>query len=209
MIRLTRPTTDVLDRYVRDQERETVFTGNIRIPARPPAGFVRNHYRGCLGCGAAAFAAARTAVSQWKQFPGGWIDVHPAHGAAHLDQTVAVVARCLGLWSVNACRVTGLSEDDGNEMARFAITYATLSGHMLVGAECFCVEWDKSDDRVWYDLSSYARPQHWLARAIFPAIRGLQRRFARDSLAALQAATTAMMQDGPSHPVTCRESGDG
>jgi len=78
----------------------------------------------------------------------------------------------------------------------------TLSGHMLQGAECFCVEWDKTDGRVWYDLSSYARPQHWLAHAVFPAIRRLQRRFARDSLAALQAATAGIVDDCRSLPAT-------
>ena len=135
MIRLTRPTTAVLDQYVCDQERETVFSDDVCIPAPPPAGFVRNHHRGCLGCGADEFAAARAAVSQWKQFPGGWIDVHPSDRPAHLGQTVAVVARCLGLWSVNACRVTGLSDSDGDETARLAIIYATLSGHMLKGAD--------------------------------------------------------------------------
>ncbi len=208
MICLKHPTTAVLDRYVRCQEREAVFSDDVRIPDPVPAGFVRNHHRGCLGSGADAFAAARAAVSQWKQFPGGWIAVHPSHRAARLGQTVAVVARCLGLWSVNACRVIDISECDDDETARLAITYATLCGHMLEGAECFCVEWDKSDDRVSYDLSSYARPRHWLARAVHPAIRRLQRRFARDSLAALQAATTAISQDRPALPVTCREGED-
>jgi len=197
MIYLTRPTAAVLDEYLAERRQRPLFTEDAEIPDPPPEGFRRNHQRGCLGRGEDAFAAARLAVSRWKQFPGGWINVYPRDDPVHLGQTVAVVARCLGLWTVNACRVIDISESDSDGITRFAVTYATLSDHMLAGAECFAVERDWRDDRVWYNLSSYARPRHWLAWAVDRYVRVLQRRFVEDSLMAMRAAVSALEQHLP------------
>lgn len=204
MIRLNRPTTAVLDAYLAKRQRQPLFTEDVGIPDPPPTGFRRNHRRGCLGCGEGVFSAARLAVTRWRQFPGGWVNVYPQDDPVHHGQTVAVVARCLGLWTVNACRVIDISESDRDGMTRFAVTYATLSDHMLAGAECFAVEWDRTDDRVWYDLSSYARPQHWLAWIADRYVRILQRQFAEASLEALQAALKALQQHSPSEFESCR-----
>ena len=47
------------------------------------------------------------------------------------------------------------------------------------------------DGSVWYVLSRFSRPRHPLARLMRPYARRLQRRFARMSGAAMQAAVRA------------------
>ena len=49
-------------------------------------------------------------------------------------------------------------------MARFGFAYGTLPGHIEAGEERFLIEWDRGDDRVWYDIVAYFRPRHVLAR---------------------------------------------
>ena len=72
---------------------------------------------------------------------------------------------------------------------------AALPGVVAVGVfkdnyreERFTVEWNRADDSVWYDLWSFSRPGHPLARLAGPYVRRLQRRFAEDSLRAMAEA---------------------
>jgi uncharacterized protein (UPF0548 family) len=50
------------------------------------------------------------------------------------------------------------------------------------------VGWDEADDAVWYDILAFSRPQQFLARLGYPLARRLQKRFARDSAAAMRRA---------------------
>ena len=55
------------------------------------------------------------------------------------------------------------------------------------GEERFTVAWHE-DDAVWYDILAFSRPNHFLARLGYPLVRRLQKRFARDSAAAMKRA---------------------
>jgi uncharacterized protein (UPF0548 family) len=44
------------------------------------------------------------------------------------------------------------------------------------------------DGSVWYDLLAFSTPRYWLVRLGYPLTRRLQRRFVRDSLAAMVRA---------------------
>jgi uncharacterized protein (UPF0548 family) len=57
------------------------------------------------------------------------------------------------------------------------------------GEERFLVEWTKADDAVAYDVTAWSRPRRLLVRLARPLARRVQRRFARDSLAAMARAT--------------------
>jgi uncharacterized protein (UPF0548 family) len=103
------------------------------------------------------------------------------------NAVVAVEATAGGLWSLNAARVVYMIEDQRDVKARFGFAYGTLPDHVEQGEERFMVEW-KTDDSVWYDIFAFSRPQHALAQIGFPLVRMLQKRFARDSLAAMEAA---------------------
>lgn len=151
----------------------------------PPPGWTVDHTRARLGSGEAVFARAKAALAGWKQFDLGWVEAAcgepPAPGVC-----VAVVARVLGLWWVNACRVVYAVD----EPTRFGFAYGTLPGHAESGEERFLVERDPSDGSVWYDIVAFSRPRNPLARLGYPLARRTQKRFARDSVAAMRRAVS-------------------
>ena len=100
---------------------------------------------------------------------------------------MAVIARLFGLWLPNACRIIYVVDEEG-PVQRYGFAYGTLPGHAESGEERFTVEWHEADDAVWYDILAFSRPQQLLARLGYPLTRRLQKRFARDSAAAMQRA---------------------
>jgi uncharacterized protein (UPF0548 family) len=59
----------------------------------------------------------------------------------------------------------------------------------------FQVEWNRSDDSVWDDIFALSRPHHFLVRLGHAIVRRLQRRFARDSAAAMLEAVSSLIVD--------------
>lgn len=53
------------------------------------------------------------------------------------------------------------------------------------------MEWDKTDDSVWYEIFTFSRPAHPLAFAGYPLVRALQWRFRRDSARGVARAAAA------------------
>lgn len=153
----------------------------------PPPGHVVDHTRVRLGDGEGVFRAARAALARWDQFRLGWVEAYLSDAALRAGEVVAVVARVLGVWWVNACRVV-YAVDDAGPVTRFGFAYGTLPGHAESGEERFLIEWDRTTDAVWYDILAFSRPRHPLARFGYPLTRRTQRRFARDSAAAVLRA---------------------
>jgi uncharacterized protein (UPF0548 family) len=165
----------------------------------PPPGYSVDHTRVRLGDGEGVFRSARSVLERWGQFDLGWVQAGPADSPLRAGAVVAVAARVLGLWWVNACRVVyAVDEADGvGPVCRFGFAYGTLPGHAESGEERFLVEWDRAGDGgVWYDILALSRPRHPLARLGYPLTRRTQRRFARDSAAAMLRAVGA--PGGPS-----------
>jgi uncharacterized protein (UPF0548 family) len=153
----------------------------------PPAGYVVDRTRIKLGEGAGTFAAAKAALGRWEQFRLGWVEPRPPETPIQAGQVVAVIARLFGLWWVHACRIVYVVDEQG-PVQRFGFAYGTLPGHAESGEERFIVEWQKANNAVWYDILAFSRPQQLLARLGYPFARRLQKRFARDSAAAMLRA---------------------
>lgn len=149
----------------------------------PPSGYDGDHNRTTLGSGPEAFTAAKHALRRWAQFPPGWTVLDPPDAPIREGTVVTVSARAFGVWWVNACRVVRVID----EPTRFGYAYGTLPGHVETGEERFLVELT-SDGVVWYDLLAHSRPRYWLTRLAYPLARRAQKRFARDSLAAMRQA---------------------
>ena len=79
--------------------------------------------------------------------------------------------------------------DEQGPVQRFGFAYGTLPEHAECGEERFNVGWHESDDAVWYDIPAFSRPQQLLPRWGYPFAHRPQKRFARDSAAAMRAAT--------------------
>ena len=180
---------------VLESQREMPFSypevGASREGAKELAGYVVDHNRVRLGDGEEVFGRAVEALLAWKMFDVGWTRLLPAGAPVGVGTTVGVLARHFGIRSLNVSRVVyGIEEDDG-EVRRRGFAYGTLPEHAESGEERFTIEWRRDDDSVFYDLYAFSRPNHVLARLGRPVARGLQRRFAQDSLQAmLQAAST-------------------
>jgi uncharacterized protein (UPF0548 family) len=183
---LARPGAVLVARYLEGQ-RALPFTyaavGATAGADGPPAGFVLDHNRQPVGRGAGAFARAKDAIRGWRMFPAPWTAIGAPLPPIAAGEPVAVAIRIAGVWWLNAARIAYTID----EPRRFGFAYGTLPGHAECGEERFSVEW-LADDTIWYDLRAFSRPRHWLARVGAPATRALQRRFARDSKAAMRRA---------------------
>jgi uncharacterized protein (UPF0548 family) len=181
-----KPPADLIGRFVEEQGRLDFNYAAVGATAgAPPRGHVVDHTRVELGRGEPAFRAAKAALKRWDHFQLGWVEACPRTTPIQPGRTVAIVARAAGLWWLNACRIVYVV-DEGAASRQFGFAYGTLSGHVESGEERFLVEWSAADDRVWYDILAFSRPNHLLARIGYPLARRFQKRFARDSAAAMR-----------------------
>src|SRR5262249_24395043 len=144
------------------------------------------HNRALLGHGRGAFEAACAALRHWEMFPRPWTSILPADTPVEPGRAVAVLARVFGLSWLSAARIV-YTVDEAAPLRTFGFGYGTLPAPAESGEGRFAVEWPP-DDSVWYDLKAFSRPRHPAARLGYPLARRLQRNFARDSKAAMQAA---------------------
>ena len=99
----------------------------------------------------------------------------------------AIVARAMGLWWLNACKIVYVVDESG-PINRFGLAYGTLPDHAGSGEERFLIEWDQADNSVWYDILAFSRPNHFLTRLGYPIVRRTQKRFGGESAAAMLKA---------------------
>lgn len=191
MLFLRKPTSDTIEAFLEAQGRLALTYAAVGATAtQPPAGYVVDHTRIRLGQGERIFAAAKTALEHWQQFKLGWLEACPDDTPIRNGHVVAILARSIGLWWLNACRIVTVVSEDG-PASRFGFAYGTLPDHAGTGEERFLIEWDREDDSVWYDILAFSRPQHILARLGYPLVRRTQKSFGRESAAAMYRAARA------------------
>ncbi|MEE9280170.1 MAG: DUF1990 domain-containing protein [Myxococcota bacterium] len=197
MYSLRRPSETVIRAFLAAQSRHDFSypaVGATRGPGSgrslaPPRGCVLDHNRVRIGVGEDAFTRARRALSRWRMFEVGWAELLWPDAQIETGTVVALLARGAGLWTLNAARIVYTVDEfaEAEEIERFGFAYGTLPGHVARGEERFSIEWSREDNGVWYDVLAFSRPR-LPARLAYPYTRALQRRFARDSLAALGRA---------------------
>jgi uncharacterized protein (UPF0548 family) len=195
MFTLSEPSSDDVARFIASQSNSP-FTyaevGATRFdPVAAPRGFVRDHNRVRLGQGIEVYERALQALKQWRQFDLGWVKIVPTGVKLEKDAVVAVKARACGTWSLSACRVVYLL-DEQQPYPRSGFAYGTLSDHVERGEERFMIEWDPTDESIWYDILAFSRPRHPLVRLSAPVARMLQKRFARESMAVMKSVTESV-----------------
>jgi uncharacterized protein (UPF0548 family) len=182
-----RPTPEVIERFLREQAAQPFTYPAVGATASvPPPGYVIDHTRIVLGDGEAVFDAAKAALTRWDQFRLGWLEARPGDAPIAVGQTVAIVARSLGVWWLNACRIVYVVDEE----RRYGFAYGTLPGHIGQGEERFLVERD-ADGRVWFEILAFSRPGGVPARLGYPWLRRTQRRFGREAAAAMRRAVAA------------------
>ena len=157
----------------------------------PPPRYAVDHYRIRLGNGPSVFEAASTALRHWEMFNIGWLQLCWPTTPIAPGAAVAVLAHCVGMWWLNACRIVYVVEES-RPIRRFGFAYGTLVSHAERGEERFIIEW-REDDSVWYEILAFSRPNRRLVRLGYPLARRLQKRFGADSLAAMALATQRLV----------------
>lgn len=100
---------------------------------------------------------------------------------------MAILARSLGVWWLNACRSVAVVDED-RPVRRFGFAYGTLPDPAGSGEERFLIKWDRREGSVWYDILAFSQPRHLLARLGYPWVRRVEQRFGRESAAAMRRA---------------------
>jgi uncharacterized protein (UPF0548 family) len=203
MFMLRKPSPLRIDACLRLQGRLPFsyrYAGATRNSDSPP-GFRGAVHRVCLGEGAETFQRAKQAIRDWRMFPPEFVEICWPDAPIVAGSTVGILFRTCGLWSLHVCRIVYMIDECDGSIERFGFAYGTLPQHIECGEERFMVEWDRRDDRVWYEVRMFCRPSSWLAWLIDPVVRRLQRRFGRlTKLAMLRAVAetaTTRFQTAP------------
>ena len=185
MLSLRKPSADALRRFLAAQTKLPFTYAAVGATAEtPPAGYVVDRTRIKLGEGEPVFRSAIDALRRWEQFNLGWVEAWPSDTPIQSGEVVAVMGRAIGVWWLNACRIVYVVDETG-PISKFGFAYGTLPGHVESGEERFLIEWDRSDEGVWFDIMAFSRPNHVLTRLGYPVVRRLQKRFGRDSAASM------------------------
>jgi uncharacterized protein (UPF0548 family) len=187
MFYLSKPQRQSILAFISAQRNQKFSYAEVgRSRQQAPQGYTADHHRVNLGQGIETFECAKSAIRQWKMFDMPWIDLCWPNTPIEPEAAVAVLVSHLGFWSMNACRIVYVIDEHGSP-ERYGFAYGTLPNHMERGEERFTVEFDTDDQTVWYDIYAFSRPST-LARLAYPFARAVQKRFARESAAAMQKA---------------------
>ena len=188
MFSLTAPSEDEIRRFISKQSDSGYSYPDVGASATTvPTGYNVDHNRVQLGRGEVTWQRAVGAIRAWRMFSMPWVSLHWPSAPIQVGTDVAVSMRHFGFYSLNACRIVYVVDEEG-PIERFGFAYGTLGEHAESGEERFTVEWNRDDDMVWYDILAFSRPRQMLARLGYPLSRSLQRKFAKGSkLAMLQS----------------------
>ena len=185
MVSLRRPSTETIRGFLTVQSKlGFTYTAVGATASLPPADYVVDHTRIKLGQGEEVFMKAKAALGRWQQFRLGWVEVWSPETPIQTGEVVAVIARNLGLWWLNACRIVYVVDEE-EPIQRYGFAYGTLPDHAETGEERFLVERDRASGEVWYDILAFSRPHLSLTRLGYPFVRRVQKRFAEASAAAM------------------------
>jgi uncharacterized protein (UPF0548 family) len=187
MFLLRKPTASDIDRFLAASEDLPLSYGPIGLVREATAHSRSGEQVVAIGRGADDFRRACAALTAWRQFDLGWVELFPRQPAIAPGTVVAVVIRHLGFWSINGSRVV-YPVGDADSGTRFGYAYGTLTNHAESGEELFELFVDPATGDVMYRIRAISWEQAALARLGKPIVRVLQERFRRDSAAAMVRA---------------------
>lgn len=187
MFLVTKPDRKSIDAFLTSAERDLLSYADVGATRRggKPSGYSdSDHNRILIGTGEADWERAKRAIREWKMFDLGWCSICWPNTPIEEGRNIAMMAKHMGFWSLNAARIVYTLD----EPQRFGFAYGTLGDHVECGEERFSVELDAATSEVWYDLYSFSRPRHVLAKVGYPYARYLQKHFVGDSKQAMVRA---------------------
>jgi uncharacterized protein (UPF0548 family) len=190
MFLVSRPTQDQIETFLAESQGLELSYGPASIRRQPSPGFTVDEATGVLGYGIRTFESARAALTEWRHFDLGWVELHPHAAPVEVGTVVAVLVRHLGFWSLNGCRIVYLLDDAKNETS-FGFAYGTLTNHAEMGEELFEVQFNPESGEVTYRIRAVSKPRAALAVLGYPYSRLCQARFRRESIAAMERAVNS------------------
>jgi uncharacterized protein (UPF0548 family) len=189
MFLLQKPTRQQIDQFLKQQanSKYSYFGVGSSIDGKAPAGCTVDRNRIQLGTGPETWEKAVAALRRWEMFKMDWLELCWPTAPIGVGTTVALVISHLRFYSLNASRIVYLIEED-KTIKRFGFAYGTLKDHSEKGEERFLIEWNRDTNQVFYDVFSFSEPGNILVKAAYPIARQLQKKFAQDSLAAMNRA---------------------
>jgi Domain of unknown function (DUF1990) len=123
MLFLRRPTAEAIRAFLASQARLDLTYSTVgATAANPPAGYVVDHTRMRLGAGEKVFATAKAALEGWQQFRLGWLEASPEDTPIKEGHVVAILARSIGLWWLNACRMVIVVDEGASTVADWPVS---------------------------------------------------------------------------------------
>jgi len=191
MFRLSHPTRVEIESFIGEQSQLAFSYANVGLSiSGSPSGFNVDHNRIVIGSGESDFERAKMAIRNWEMFNFPWTKVCWPDTPIKMGQTVAIIVKHLGFYSLNACRIVYTID----EADRFGFAYGTLPEHAETGEERFSVEFDRKTGEVTYDLFAFSKPNQTLVKLGYPLSRYLQKRFAVESKAAMRLAVNPVLE---------------
>ena len=184
-----RPSITDIERFLDRSRRLPLSYGPIGLLTHPSNNHQLDEQFVAIGHGDTDLERARIALTAWKHFAIGWVELFPKQAPIETGTVVAVLIRHLGFWSLNGARVLYHVGGDDNRSS-FGFAYGTLTNHAEHGEELFEVRLDPDSGDVLYRIRAVSWPQSPLARIGQPIVRLLQARFRRDSAAAMKRAVS-------------------
>jgi len=181
-----RPTKSEIEKFIDESSNLPLSYHPVGLAKESPPGFNVDAASAIVGQGGDSFARARRALTEWRHFELGWVELFPRAASIEAGTVVAVLVHHLGFWSLNGCRVVYKFGDDG--VSRFGFAYGTLTNHTEMGEESFEVSLARETEEVTYRIRAVSKPRAVLARIGYPYARISQSRFRRDSIAAMRRA---------------------
>jgi uncharacterized protein (UPF0548 family) len=185
MFLVRRPQRSAIDEFLLASDQLTLSYDQIGVARESEASFTHDEAVAVIGHGADAFARAKLALDQWRQFELGWVELFPKNAATATGTNVAVLIQHLGLWSLNGCRVV-YHTGDREAGPVFGVAYGTLTSHAECGEELFEVALNPETLDVTYSIRAASRPRATLAQIGYPVTRLYQACFRRDSIAVMK-----------------------
>ena len=112
MFLLGRPSDEAISRLL-NSRRQLPFTYEAAGDwSPPPRGYTIDHNRIRLGEGEPTFKRAIEAINRWEMFNIVWLRLCWPDAAIEAGSTVAVLAYHFGFWSLHACRIARVIDED-------------------------------------------------------------------------------------------------
>lgn len=190
MFSIGQPSSERIARYLSGKTGLPLTYPELGMTAwqTAPAGYVIDRNRVKLGQGRSTFDRAVAALQGWEHFNVGWARVADPRLPLEKESTNAVISWLPPVAVTCACRIVYTINSTEASVETFGFAYGTLPDHPECGEERFTIQWNKDDDSVWYELYALSKPGLLLVRATYPLARLMQKRFAKDSMAAMVGA---------------------